>query len=284
MLTVLLVIASLALLWGAGHQYSARKPLEQGDALIVRIDALLPQAQCGKCGYPGCKPYAAAIASGEADINQCPPGGDAGVRALANLLRVECKPLNAEHGLPTPLARAIIDENICIGCTLCLQACPVDAILGAPKHMHTVIASECTGCELCVAPCPVDCISMQSMAETSDNLPSRYIQLTPYYSRIKSAVTARKPSREAANVARARHEFRLLRLQREKQERAQKQAQKLEAARAAARNAAEAAKKAAIAAAIERVRMQKAKAQQLVPPSNTSLPLVVHGGTTEVDA
>ncbi|HEX5539917.1 MAG TPA: electron transport complex subunit RsxB, partial [Methylophilaceae bacterium] len=286
MLTVLLVIAGLALLWGARHQYSARKSPGQGDALIMRIDALLPQTQCGKCGYPGCRPYAAAIASGEADINQCPPGGDAGIRALANLLGVEYKPLNTGHGLPTPKARAVIDENICIGCTLCLQACPVDAILGAPKNMHTVIASECTGCELCVAPCPVDCISMQPIAETSDNLLWRYIPLIPYYRRIKSVVIARKQGSEAANVARARYEFRLLRLQREKQERAQKQAQKVEAARAAgatAGNAAEAAKKAAIAAAIERVRVQKAKAQLLASPRNTSLPPAVQDATTEVD-
>ena len=126
------------------------------------------------CGYPGCKPYATAIAGGEADINQCPPGGDAGVRALADLLGVEYKPLNAEHGLPKPKAQAGIDDNICIGCTLCLQACPVDAILGAAKHMHTVIAPECTGCELCVAPCPVDCISMEPIAETPDNWKWRY--------------------------------------------------------------------------------------------------------------
>ena len=125
-----------------------------------RIDAILPQTQCGQCGFPGCRPYATAIAKGEADINQCPPGGDAGVRSLADLLGVEAKPLNAEFGEPKPKSVAVIDENLCIGCTLCIQACPVDAILGAAKQMHTVIVDECTGCDLCVEPCPVDCIDM----------------------------------------------------------------------------------------------------------------------------
>lgn len=174
MLTALLVMVGLALLLGGALGYSALKFKVEGDPLVARIDAILPQTQCGQCGYPGCKPYATAIASGEADINQCPPGGDAGVRALADLLGVEYKPLNAEHGLPKPKAQAVIDENICIGCTLCLQACPVDAILGAAKHMHTVIAPECTGCELCVAPCPVDCISMEPIAESPDNWKWRY--------------------------------------------------------------------------------------------------------------
>jgi electron transport complex protein RnfB len=146
----------------------------EGDPLVDKIDAILPQTQCGQCGYPGCKPYATAIASGEADINQCPPGGDAGVRALADLLGVEPKPLNAEHGQPKPKSVAVIDENVCIGCTLCIQACPVDAILGSAKHMHTVIASECTGCELCVAPCPVDCIAMVEVKETVTNWKWRF--------------------------------------------------------------------------------------------------------------
>ena len=111
-------------------------------------------------GYPGCRPYAEAIASGEADINQCPPGGETTIQALAELLGVDPKPLNAEHGEHKEKHVAIIDEQVCIGCTLCIQACPVDAILGAAKQMHTVVEAECTGCELCIPPCPVDCISM----------------------------------------------------------------------------------------------------------------------------
>lgn len=174
MLAALLVMVGLALLLGMILGYSALKFKVEGDPLVDKIDAILPQTQCGQCGYPGCKPYATAIASGEADINQCPPGGEAGMRALADLLGVEPKPLNAEHGLPKPKSVAVIDEHLCIGCTLCIQACPVDAILGAAKHMHTVIASECTGCELCVAPCPVDCIAMEPIPEKVGNWKWRY--------------------------------------------------------------------------------------------------------------
>jgi Na+-translocating ferredoxin:NAD+ oxidoreductase subunit B len=174
MLAALLVMIGLALALGAVLGYSSIRFRVEGDPLVDKIDAILPQTQCGQCGYPGCKPYAQAIASGEADINQCPPGGEAGVRALADLLGVEPKPLNAEHGQPKPKSVAVIEEELCIGCTLCIQACPVDAILGAAKHMHTVIASECTGCELCVAPCPVDCISMVPLAESVGNWKWRY--------------------------------------------------------------------------------------------------------------
>ena len=129
--------------------------------LAARIDALLPQTQCTKCGYSGCQPYADAIASGVADINQCPPGGDEGVARLARLLGREAKPLNPLNGLYRPPQVALIDEATCIGCTKCIQACPVDAIVGASKWMHAVIASWCTGCELCIPPCPVDCISLE---------------------------------------------------------------------------------------------------------------------------
>lgn len=168
------IMLGLAVALGVLLGYAALKFKVDGDPLVAKIDAILPQTQCGQCGFPGCKPYATAIANGEADINQCPPGGDAGVRALSDLLGVEYKPLNAEHGAPKPKSVAMIDENTCIGCTLCIQACPVDAILGAAKHMHTIISSECTGCELCLAPCPVDCISMQPIAQTPENWKWKY--------------------------------------------------------------------------------------------------------------
>lgn len=133
----------------------------EGDPIVEQIDALLPQTQCGQCSYPGCRPYAEAIASGEAGINQCPPGGDSTIQALATLLDREVVPLNPENGeVKEETTVAYIHEDVCIGCTLCIQACPVDAILGAAKQMHTIIADECTGCELCVEPCPVDCIDM----------------------------------------------------------------------------------------------------------------------------
>ncbi len=127
--------------------------------LIDRINALLPQTQCQRCDYDGCRPYAAAIANGDA-INRCPPGGDATIAALARLLHKPIVPLDPEHGEPGPRRVAMIREAECIGCTKCIQACPTDAILGAAKHMHTVIETECTGCELCIAPCPVDCIDL----------------------------------------------------------------------------------------------------------------------------
>lgn len=129
-------------------------------SVVDRIDALLPQTQCTKCGYDGCHPYAEAIAAGEAQINQCPPGGAAGIQQLAELLNRPALPLNPANGAEQPLRVAVIDEARCIGCTLCIPACPVDAIVGASKRMHSVIASHCTGCDLCVLPCPMDCIAM----------------------------------------------------------------------------------------------------------------------------
>jgi electron transport complex protein RnfB len=131
------------------------------------IDALLPQTQCGKCGFTGCQPYAEAIAKGAADINRCPPGGQAGIAKLAGLLGVTTKPLNPSCGTEGPRLIAIIDEADCIGCTKCLPPCPTDAILGASKLMHTVITAECTGCELCVELCPVNCIRMQPADDPS---------------------------------------------------------------------------------------------------------------------
>ena len=128
--------------------------------LAEQIERLLPQTQCGQCGYAGCKPYAQALARNEADINQCPPGGEAGVRALAQLLDRSLKPINPANGIEKPVVVALIREAECIGCTKCIQACPVDAIVGASKRMHTVLADLCTGCELCIPPCPVDCIDL----------------------------------------------------------------------------------------------------------------------------
>ncbi len=134
--------------------------------LVDRIDALLPQTQCTRCGYPACRPYAEAIARGAAAINRCPPGGMDGVLALAELTGAEVLPLDPECGEATPPRVALIDEAVCIGCTKCIQACPVDAIVGAAKLMHTVIADLCTGCELCLPPCPVDCIAMLPVPAT----------------------------------------------------------------------------------------------------------------------
>ena len=160
MLTAILSITILGGLFGFGLGWAARKFHVDSDPVADQIEAILPQTQCGQCNYPGCRPYAEAIASGEADINQCPPGGENQIKALAALLGIEPKPLNPENGEEKPKAVAVIDELACIGCTLCIQACPVDAILGASKQMHTVIESECTGCDLCLPPCPVDCIEM----------------------------------------------------------------------------------------------------------------------------
>jgi electron transport complex protein RnfB len=130
------------------------------DDSATRIDALLPQTQCTRCGYPACLAYAQAIARDEADLNQCPPGGADGIALLAHLLGRKPKPLNPANGAEKPAEVALIDEETCIGCTKCIQACPVDAIVGASKLMHTVLVDECNGCELCIAPCPVDCITM----------------------------------------------------------------------------------------------------------------------------
>ena len=144
-------------------------------ALADRIDALLPQTQCQRCGYPACRPYAEAIERGEADINQCPPGGDDGIAQLAALLGRAPLPMNPVNGTPiTESFVAVIDESRCIGCVKCIQACPVDAIVGAAKLMHTVIADECSGCELCIAPCPVDCIEMVATATPAAGRAAQY--------------------------------------------------------------------------------------------------------------
>lgn len=164
MLTAIIILTALAALLGLILGLAAKYFKVEGDPIVDKLDAALPQTQCGQCTYAGCRPYAEAIAKGEADINQCPPGGETTIQALADLMGVEPKPLNDEHASKeqsdVPMVAKIIESD-CIGCTLCIQACPVDAIVGASKLMHTVIAKECTGCELCLPPCPVDCIIME---------------------------------------------------------------------------------------------------------------------------
>lgn len=162
MLAAILVICGLALFFGALLGYSALRFKVEGNPLAEKADALLPQSQCGQCGYPGCRPYAEALAKGEAPVNLCIPGGEPVVKALADIMGVDPESLSTQTEAPIPVV-AVIDESTCIGCTLCIQACPVDAIVGASKRMHTVIASECTGCKLCLPPCPVDCITLQPL-------------------------------------------------------------------------------------------------------------------------
>ena len=160
-------LVTLSLIFGAILGFAAVRFRVKGNPIAEQINAILPQTQCGQCGYPGCKPYAEAIAAGD-KINKCPPGGEATIQALAELLGVEPEPLDAVEGEKPELV-AFIREAECIGCTKCIQACPVDAILGAARQMHTVIASECTGCDLCVEPCPVDCIDMIPVTSSLQN-------------------------------------------------------------------------------------------------------------------
>ncbi len=159
MIIAVATIAVIALLAGLGLSYASRQlPANDGD-LVEQVNKLLPQTQCAQCGYPGCRPYADAVVSGDAAINLCPPGGEPTVRRLADLLGREHVPL--EKSVEPSVA--VIDEAHCIGCTHCRNVCPVDAIIGAHQLMHTVLEAECTGCELCVAPCPVDCITMRPL-------------------------------------------------------------------------------------------------------------------------
>lgn len=160
MLTAVITLASIALIAGIGLSIAARQLPSGDEDFVEHVNALLPQTQCAQCGFPGCRPYAQALVAGDTEINLCPPGGDDTVRRLADLLGRDVIPLAASV-VPSV---AVIDEALCIGCTHCRAACPVDAIVGAHQLMHSVIESECTGCELCVAPCPVDCISMRPLA------------------------------------------------------------------------------------------------------------------------
>lgn len=169
MLSGIFALIALASFFGLVLGFSAIFFKVESSPVVDKIDSLLPQTQCGQCSFAGCHPYAEAIAAGEAPINLCPPGGENTVQALADLLDVEVLALDdSEEADPGPIV-AIIIEDTCIGCTLCIQACPVDAIVGAAKQMHTVIESECTGCELCLAPCPVDCIEMIPVKQTIKN-------------------------------------------------------------------------------------------------------------------
>jgi electron transport complex protein RnfB len=214
-------------------------------SLTDRIEDALPQTQCTKCGYDGCRPYAEAIAAGAAEINQCPPGGAEGIARLSSVTGRKVIPLNPVNGLERPRAVAYIDESLCIGCTLCIQACPVDAIIGAGKLMHTIVPALCTGCDLCVAPCPVDCIVMYPVTETTG---------------------WDAWSQPDADAARERHDFRTFRLKRDKEENdarlAAKAVAKLDKVNAIDPADAESAaalerKRAIIAAAMERARLKK---------------------------
>ena len=160
--TAVITIALLALVAGLALGYAWRSLPANKDELVDEVNEQLPQTQCAQCGYPGCRPYAEAVVSGDAAINLCPPGGDDTIRRLAALLGTDPLPLAEQASAER--AVAVIDESLCIGCMHCRSACPVDAIVGAHQLMHTIIKDECTGCELCIAPCPVDCISMRSLA------------------------------------------------------------------------------------------------------------------------
>jgi len=206
--------------------------------LADSIEDLLPQTQCTKCGYAGCRPYAEAIANGTANYNQCPPGGLEGIQRLAALLDQPVIPLNPAHGVERPRPLAMIDEDLCIGCTLCIQACPVDAIIGAPKQMHTVVTMLCTGCDLCVAPCPVDCITLNPVTG--------------------AATGWRAWSQEAADAARTRYNLRQARKAREQaQLETRRNTRQATAQNANATENPATRKRAMIQAALERVRQRK---------------------------
>ncbi len=184
---------------------------DRSPTLADRLDDLLPQTQCTKCGYPACRAYAEAMANGEAQHNQCPPGGTEGIARLASVLGKTVIPLNPLNGIERERPVAVIDERACIGCTLCIQACPVDAIVGAAKQMHTIVPELCTGCDLCVAPCPVDCIAMVSVtpgktgwdawsSSAADAARERFQQRTARLIREKTENDARLAAKAAAKL------------------------------------------------------------------------------------
>lgn len=220
--------------------------------LVAEIDAILPQTQCRRCGFSGCEPYARAIAEGHANINQCPPGGDEGIRKLAELLGIKPVALNTLRGIHKPRTVALIDEQSCIGCTLCIQACPVDAIVGAAGQAHTVIAAECTGCELCIAPCPVDCISMVPPQ-------ARAVGFVDNGNAKIDDCLILEDDKQVADRARARYQSRLRRLEREKRESEERLAQKADAMSRVSSSPADL-KKATIQAALERAMATQAQA------------------------
>ncbi|TFV86376.1 electron transport complex subunit RsxB [Oxalobacteraceae bacterium OM1] len=241
--------------------------------LADQIEDLLPQTQCTKCGYAACRPYAEAVADGSADYNQCPPGGMEGVARLAHLLGKPVIPLNPVNGMERPRPVAVIDESLCIGCTLCIQACPVDAIVGAAKQMHTVVPELCTGCDLCVAPCPVDCIDM--------------VDVTPGQTGWDAW------SQGQADAARARHDFHVFRLRRDKEENdarlAAKAAAKLKAVEAEAamsteEKAAQERKRAIIQAAMERARLKKEQLATQAPTEAAGMDDLSRGVRRQVEA
>ena len=184
-------------------------------AQIDAIDEWLPQTQCTQCSYPRCREYAEAIATGEADINQCPPGGDITIRGLAALLGKMGKPLDTSFGVHKPKEVAVIDEDVCIGCVMCIKACPTDAILGSAKLMHTVIEQDCTGCELCLEPCPVDCIDMIAHPQDGD-LSWRWPDYSPQATSRARQQTEAKLQREAKRNHQRSSEQRLKELRKTK--------------------------------------------------------------------
>ncbi|WP_336767496.1 electron transport complex subunit RsxB [Pantoea endophytica] len=166
----IIALAALGLVFGALLGYASRRFEVEEDPIVEQIDEILPQSQCGQCGYPGCRPYADAVGNNGEAINKCAPGGEQTMLKLAALLNVEPQPLDGGADVLEPIRTvAWIDEENCIGCTKCIQACPVDAIVGATRAMHTVLSDVCTGCDLCVAPCPTDCIEMRPVATTTAN-------------------------------------------------------------------------------------------------------------------
>ena len=219
------------------------KPTDRA-GVIEAIEAVLPQTQCTRCGYPDCNAYAIAIADREARINQCPPGGQRGIERLAALLDVEAEPLNPEFGVEGPRTTAVIDEQRCIGCTLCIQACPLDAIVGRAKRMHTVLTASCSGCDLCVAPCPVDCIDMVELETLAAN---RYPE---------AARMLEHPIDELAPVFRRRYAERERRARRRQEER-QRRLRDKAGVRPGSASAASDKKAAAIAAALKRARARR---------------------------